>query len=171
MTVTRGTATPPGAVVARPVEGTGAAFAGFATRLLAFAADAVVIDVVAAFVALVVAAALSIIDTPQVLDKLVAIVGAAVAVLWMIGYFVFFWSADGQTPGNRMMRIRVQDAATGGPLSARRAFVRVLLLPVSAIPLFAGFLMILVDRRRRALHDRLIHSVVVYAPELRRRIR
>jgi uncharacterized RDD family membrane protein YckC len=131
----------------------------------------VVIDVVAAFVALVVAAALSIIDTPQVLDKLVAVVGAAVAVLWMISYFVFFWSADGQTPGNRMMRIRVQDAATGGPLSARRAFLRVLLLPVSAIPLFAGFLMILVDRRRRALHDRLIHSVVVYAPELRRRIR
>jgi uncharacterized RDD family membrane protein YckC len=170
VTVTRGTAAPPGAA-ARPVEGTGAAFAGFATRLLAFAADAVVIDVVAAFVALVVAAALSIIDTPQALDKLVAIAGAGLAVIWMISYFVFFWSADGQTPGSRMMRIRVQDAATGGPLRARRALLRVLLLPISALPLFAGFLMILVDRRRRALHDWFVHSVVVYAPDLRRRIR
>jgi uncharacterized RDD family membrane protein YckC len=49
--------------------------------------------------------------------------------------------------------------------------VRALLLPVSALPLFAGYLMITVDRRRRALHDRLVGSVVVYAPELRRRMR
>jgi uncharacterized RDD family membrane protein YckC len=37
-------------------------------------------------------------------------------------------------------------------------------LPLSAIPLCAGFLMILVDRRRRALHDRIVRTVVVYVP-------
>jgi uncharacterized RDD family membrane protein YckC len=93
------------------------------------------------------------------------------ALLWTVSYFVFFWSTEGQTPGNRLMCIRVQDAVTGGPLRARRALARVLLLPVSAIPLFAGYLMILVDRRRRALHDRLVRSVVVYVPDLRRRTR
>jgi uncharacterized RDD family membrane protein YckC len=30
--------------------------------------------------------------------------------------------------------------------------------------LFLGYLMILVDSQRRALHDRLVGSVVVYAP-------
>jgi uncharacterized RDD family membrane protein YckC len=170
VTVTRTPAAPAGAV-ARPVEGTGSAFAGLPTRLLAFAADAAVINAVAWFVALVVAVALSIIDIPAVLDKVVAVVGAGIACIWMIAYFVFFWSTDGVTPGNRLMCIRVQDAATGGPLRARRALARVLLLPVSAIPLFAGYLMILVDRQRRALHDRIVHSVVVYAPDLRRRTR
>jgi uncharacterized RDD family membrane protein YckC len=169
VTVTRGTVAPSAA--ARPVQGTGSAFAGFATRLLAFAADAAVINAVIWFVALVVALALSIIDIAGVLEKLLAITGAALALIWTISYFVFFWSTEGQTPGDRMMRIRVQDAATGGPLRARRALARTLLLPVSALPLFAGYLMILVDRRRRALHDRIVHSVVVYVPELRRRTR
>ena len=44
------------------------------------------------------------------------------------------------------------------------ALLRLLALPLSAIPLCAGFLLILVDRRRRALHDRLVRTVVVYAP-------
>jgi uncharacterized RDD family membrane protein YckC len=168
VTATRPTTAP---VRAAPpaVDGTGSAFAGFATRLLAFAADAAIVNAVAWFVALVVAVALSIIDIPDLLDKLVAIAGAGIWLLWLVGYFVFFWSADGQTPGNRLLRIRVLDAATGGPLSVRRGVLRVLLLPVSALPLFAGYLMILVDRRRRALHDRLVRSVVVYAPDLRRR--
>jgi uncharacterized RDD family membrane protein YckC len=166
VTVTHGTQAP-----APAVQGTGSAFAGLPTRMIAFAADAVVIDAVALFVALVVAAGMSLLHVPHELRTLAAAVGAVVGLLWAIGYFVFFWAADGQTPGNRMMRIRVQDAASAGPLRARRALARVLLLPVSAIPLFAGYLMILVDRRRRALHDRLVHSVVVYAPDLRRRMR
>jgi uncharacterized RDD family membrane protein YckC len=168
VTATRTTPVP---APAPAVQGTGAAFAGLATRMIAFAADAVVIDAVVLFVALVVAAGMSLLHVPQELRTIAAAIGAGLALVWAVGYFVFFWAADGQTPGNRMMRIRVQDAAAGGPLSTRRALARVLLLPVSALPLFAGYLMILVDRRRRALHDRLVRSVVVYAPELRRRMR
>ena len=170
MTATRGTEAPVGAA-APAVQGTGSAFAGLATRMIAFAADALVIDAVVLFVALVTAAGMSLLHVPDDLRTLAAAVGAGLAVLWAVGYFVFFWAADGQTPGNRMMRIRVQNVDSAGPLTARRALVRVLLLPVSAIPLFAGYLMILVDRRRRALHDRVVRSVVVYAPELRRRTR
>ena len=166
MTVTRIEAPVPPAV-----QGTGSAFAGLPTRMLAFFADAIVIDAVVIFVGLVVAVGMSLLHVPHELRVIAAAVGAALALLWAVGYFVFFWAADGQTPGNRMMRIRVQDARTAGPLRARRALLRVLLLPVSALPLFAGYLMILVDRRRRALHDRLVRSVVVYAPELRRRMR
>jgi uncharacterized RDD family membrane protein YckC len=177
VTVTPTPAVPPGAIPRAaggptpPAAGTGSAFAGFATRVLAFAADAAVINAVVWFVALVVALCLSLFPISHDLKTLFAAVGAAVAVVWSVAYFVFFWSADGQTPGDRLLRIRVQDARTGGPLRVRRALARVLLLPLSALPFFAGFLMILVDRQRRALHDRLVHSVVVYAPELTRRIR
>jgi uncharacterized RDD family membrane protein YckC len=44
---------------------------------------------------------------------------------------------------------------------------------VAAIPLFAGFLLILTDRRRRGLHDLLARSIVVAAPieaDVRRRV-
>jgi uncharacterized RDD family membrane protein YckC len=42
--------------------------------------------------------------------------------------------------------------------------LRVGALVLSAIPFCAGFLLILFDGRRRALHDRLVGTVVVYTP-------
>jgi uncharacterized RDD family membrane protein YckC len=42
--------------------------------------------------------------------------------------------------------------------------LRVGALVLSAIPFCAGFVMVLFDGRRRALHDRLVGTVVVYGP-------
>jgi uncharacterized RDD family membrane protein YckC len=136
--------------------------AGLATRTLAFAVDAAIINVVAWFVGVVVYLGLSLLHVPGEVQTILAAIGCGIALLWMVVYFAFFWSATGQTPGNRMLGIRVEDAATGTPIRAGRAALRVGALTLSAIPLCAGFLMILVDRRRRALHDRLIGTVVVY---------
>ena len=46
--------------------------------------------------------------------------------------------------------------------------MRVLLLPLSVIPFGAGLWLILVDRRRRALHDQLARTVVVYVAKVPR---
>jgi uncharacterized RDD family membrane protein YckC len=144
-------------------------FAGLATRTLAFALDAAVINGLAWFVGTVIALGLSLLGVPGELKTWLAAIGAALALVWTIAYFAFFWSASGQTLGNRVMEIRVQDAATGGPVRARRALLRVAALPLSALPLCAGFLLILVDARRRALHDRLAGTTVVYQPRHRER--
>ncbi len=56
----------------------------------------------------------------------------------------------------------------GERLHARRAFVRVLALPLSVFPRGAGLVLILFDRRRRALHDLLVGTVVVYVAKLPR---
>jgi uncharacterized RDD family membrane protein YckC len=138
------------------------AYAGLATRTLAFAVDAAIINAVAWAVAAVVALGLSLLEVPDSVRLVLAAIGAALALVWTIAYFVFFWSANGQTPGNRVLGIRVEHAA-GGPVRARRAALRVLALPLSALPLCAGFLLILFDGRRRALHDRLVRTVVVDA--------
>ena len=53
-------------------------------------------------------------------------------------YFVAFWSATGQTPGMRALRVRVVGPA-GGPPSALRSLVRFVGLILAIIPLFAGF--------------------------------
>ena len=80
--------------------------------------------------------------------------------MWAVGYFVMFWATTGQTPGNRAMRICVR-TTSGGRLRPRTAILRFAGLTLAALPLFAGFLMILVDDRRRGLHDRLARTVVV----------
>ena len=140
-------------------------YAGLATRVLAFAVDAAIVNCVAWFVGLVVAVGLSLFEIPDHVKVLLAAIGGALALLWTVAYFTFFWSTTAQTPGNRLLRIEVRTAATGDVLRARRALARVLLLPLSVIPLFAGVLLILVDGRRRALHDCLVGSVVTYAGE------
>ena len=61
----------------------------------------------------------------------------------------------------------MQDEADGRPLRFVRAVLRLLGALLSVLLLFLGYLMILVDGRRRALHDRLVGSVVVYVPSVR----
>jgi RDD family protein len=40
--------------------------------------------------------------------RLLFALGGFLFVLWTIGYFAAFWSATGETPGNRLLRIRVR---------------------------------------------------------------
>jgi uncharacterized RDD family membrane protein YckC len=140
------------------------AYAGLVTRTLAFAIDAALINAVAWGTGALVALGLSLFHLPHSVKVALAAIGAAIGLIWCVAYFAFFWSADGQTPGDRVMRIRVLRAGTGDPVHAVRAVLRVFALVLSALPLCAGFLLILVDNRRRALHDRLVGTIVVYTP-------
>jgi uncharacterized RDD family membrane protein YckC len=140
------------------------AYAGLVTRAIAYVIDAAAINLVALVVAAAAALALSIFHLSHALENAVTATLAVVYVLWAIGYFVAFWSSTGQTPGSRIMRIRVIDAGGAPRLKPRRALVRVAGLVLATIPLFAGFLMMLWDRRRRCLQDHLARTVVVHAP-------
>jgi uncharacterized RDD family membrane protein YckC len=144
------------------------AYAGLATRTLAFAIDAAIINCAVWVTGAVIALGLSLFGLPHSVQVALAAIGAVLAVVWAIAYFTFFWSADGQTPGDRAMRIRVLRASTGEPVHALRALLRVFALVLSALPLCAGFLLILVDDRCRALHDRLVGTVVVHTLGSRR---
>ncbi|HMJ34244.1 MAG TPA: RDD family protein [Baekduia sp.] len=146
-------------------------YAGLVTRTVAYVLDAAVINLVAFVVGAAAALALSIFDLSNALQTAVTATLAAVYVLWAIAYFAAFWSTTGQTPGARVMRIRVVDAHGGRGLKPRRALVRVAGLVLATIPLFAGFLMMLWDRRRRCLQDRLARTVVVHAPPQVRLVR
>ena len=150
--------------VAHPVGARGAdrPYAGLVTRTIAFAIDIAIVDVVALTAGGIVALGLSALKLPDTVQTVFAVVAAAVAVVWAIGYFAWFWSATGQTPGDRVLGLQVLRADTGRPIPLTRAIARVGALVLSAIPFCAGFVMVLFDDRRRALHDRLIGTVVVY---------
>jgi uncharacterized RDD family membrane protein YckC len=145
-------------------EGT-VSYEGLVTRAIAFAIDAALINAGAIIVAAAVALLLSVLSVPDWLGTVLLGLGASLFLVWSIGYFVVFWSTTGQTPGDRLMRIRVCRADDGRTLSARRSLLRLVYLTLAAIPLLAGFLPILVDDRRRGLHDMLAGTVVVSVPE------
>jgi uncharacterized RDD family membrane protein YckC len=142
--------------------------AGLATRVLAFAADALIIEVAIWLVGGIVAVAASAFDVSDTVQAVLLATGAVLSTLWAAGYFIFFWSTTGQTPGDRAMRIRVRDGSEDRPLTLRRAVVRLVGAVLSALLLFLGYVMILFDPRRRGLHDRMAHSIVVYVPRVRR---
>jgi uncharacterized RDD family membrane protein YckC len=138
------------------------AYAGFVTRVIAFAIDAAVINLVAVLVAVVVALVFSVLPESHERDKLVVAIGGIAFVLWSIGYFVAFWTTTGQTPGNRAMQIRVE-RAEGSRLRPRHALLRLVGIVLS-LPLFVGFIPILVTERRRGLPDWLAGTVVRVVP-------
>ena len=95
------------------------------------------------------------------------LVDALAAVGWslvVVGYFVGFWSTVGQTPGMRLMRVRVVSESGQAP-SGWRSLIRLVGLALAVILLFTGFLPALVDARRRALQDFLAGTTVVYDPD------
>jgi uncharacterized RDD family membrane protein YckC len=105
--------------------------------------------------------ALSILDPGGGTETVLLACGGVAFVLWAVGYFVVFWSTTGQTPGNRLMRIRVCGVDDGAVLKPRRSLLRFGALALAALPLFAGFLPVLIDDRRRGVHDMIAGTVVV----------
>ena len=137
-------------------------YAGIATRGIALAADAAFANLIV----LVIAALAGLVGSlfgelrPQWLVALLAAVGWLLVV---VSYFALFWSTTGQTPGMRVMRLRVIDRS-GEPPHLARALLRVVGLGLAIIPLFAGFLPVLFDVRRRGIHDLLARTAVIHVP-------
>lgn len=148
------------AAAAVPVE-----YVGLITRAIAFALDAAVINGVAIVVEVGAALILSIVHVASDLKPALVTIGAVAYAAWGLGYFVVFWSGTGQTPGCRLMQIRVV-TANGLPIKPRRAVVRCVGLFLAALPLFAGYVMILFNDKRRGLMDYMARTVVVEAPAL-----
>ena len=143
-------------------------YAGFVTRAIAFAVDVALVDLAAVIVAIVVGLGVSAFNVSDVVLTITIAVGGLAYLAWFMGYFAMFWSTTGQTPGARLMGVRVVCAGGGEPVRLRAAIVRLVGMALAALPLFAGFLLILVDDRRRGLQDRLARTVVVYASDVRR---
>lgn len=135
-------------------------YAGIVTRLLANGLDAAI--AVASFTVLTAAVVF-------VLDSVFGVsVTRGAGAVWLITAsvwsFLLVWislAVTGRTPGGALMGLRVV-ARDGTALSAVRSAVRVLAVPVSASLVGLGYLPIVIDRERRALHDLLAGSTVVY---------
>jgi uncharacterized RDD family membrane protein YckC len=86
--------------------------------------------------------------------------------VWAFIYFAYSWAASGRTAGMALFGIRVV-RDDGTDVSGRRAVVRTLTLPLSFLLLGLGFVGILLGDRRRALHDVIAGTTVIYSWDAR----
>jgi uncharacterized RDD family membrane protein YckC len=135
-------------------------YAGLATRAIALATDAAIVTVLFMSVTGVVALVASLVGGLRP----AWLVGVLIASGWMLiagAYFVLFWSAAGQTPGMRLLRLRIRGPGGKAP-SLPRSLARLVGLVLAIVPLFAGFVPVLFSDRRRGLPDFLAGTVVLY---------
>jgi uncharacterized RDD family membrane protein YckC len=140
----------------------GQLYAGVATRAAALAIDVAIAHLIFLTGAALLGLTASLVGELRP-EWLVAVLVASGWAVVVGGYFVLFWTTAGQTPGMRLMRLRVAARGSGGPPRLGRALLRLLGLGLAIVPLFAGFLPVLFNERRRGLHDFLGDTVVVHA--------
>ncbi len=92
------------------------------------------------------------------------IVGMSVLIGLAIGtaYDVYFLSAHGATPGKMALGLRVI-RADGSPISPMLALARHFAEWISGIILLIGYIMAAFDFEKRALHDRICETRVIYS--------
>jgi pimeloyl-ACP methyl ester carboxylesterase/uncharacterized RDD family membrane protein YckC len=135
-------------------------FAGVCSRGVALGLDAAL----AQLLALVGVASVLVVASLVGASRTGTLVGTFTGVAWfviVVAYFTGFWSSAGQTPGMRLMGVRVATMDGRRPSSVR-SLIRLVGLFLAIAPLFIGFLPALVDRRRRALQDFIARTVVLY---------
>jgi uncharacterized RDD family membrane protein YckC len=141
----------------------GVRFAGIGQRIIGYIIDGFVVGIlgtVVFFVLGLLAAALSSAGA----DALAGISALLMVVAFfgiMLLYFPYFWQASGQTPGMKLMRIRVVRDADGGPITWGPAVIRLIGFWVSSFVFYIGFLWVFVDKRRRGWFDLMAGTCVV----------
>jgi uncharacterized RDD family membrane protein YckC len=85
----------------------------------------------------------------------------------VVAFYGLFWTRRGQTLGMQSWRLRVE-REDGRLLGWGDVLRRLAAALLSLLPLGLGFLWILLDRRKRAWHDRLSGTRVVLVPKHQR---
>lgn len=154
----------------RVASGSGAGleghYAGVATRFGSFVIDMLAIGVLFSIGGHVVEYVLTVLfREPVRLSESPTVSGIALG-LWAFLYLAYPLAASGRTFGMAVLGVRAV-RVDGRDLDGRHAVLRVLALPLSFLLLGIGFLLILLRSDRRALHDLIANSAVVYAWDAR----
>lgn len=141
-------------------------YAGAVTRLAAFAVDQSVATAAFAVTTAVVTWVLHLVTAGELTWEPVPAVTALLFIGWLFLYYAYPWSVSGKTFGMALLGIRVV-RKDGSSASPRNAVLRTIALPLSFLTLGLGFLPIITGRHRRALHDAIAGTAVVYSWDAR----
>jgi uncharacterized RDD family membrane protein YckC len=140
--------------------------AGFASRFIAFIFDCVISIGVFMLVLAAASFAASVLTGQSIHWNRGNLWVVIAFFAWEFFYYAYFWTASGKTPGMVLLGVQVvgQDGSRAG---TKRGLVRTLAFPLSFILLGLGFISILFEHDRRALHDLIAGTAVIYAWDAR----
>ncbi len=141
-------------------------YAGFASRFVAYVADVGVSTGVFLLGLGATSFAASVLTGHSVNWNRSGTPAAVAFGVWQFIYYAYCWGSGGKTVGMALLGVRVirRDGGTAGPW---RAVVRTLVFPLSFLLCGLGFTGILFGNQRRALHDVIAGTAVVYAWDAR----
>ncbi|MBE0598914.1 MAG: RDD family protein [Desulfuromonadales bacterium] len=137
-------------------------FAGFWLRLVAFLLDSLLVSVLQFVLSFLLLQASRLAGAP--IDEKTFLIHLTLEFFGMvlaIAYFVFFTGYSGQTPGKRVMKLRVV-RTDGTAVGYGRAFLRE--VPgklLSGVLLGIGYLMVIFHPKKQGLHDLLADTYVI----------
>jgi uncharacterized RDD family membrane protein YckC len=141
-------------------------YAGFVSRFVAYAVDLGVITLLFGLAVAAASFAATLITGHSVNWSRSDVVVAVLYGCWWLLYFGYSWAANGKTFGMALLGVRVV-STEGDAASPLHAIVRTLVFPLSFALFGLGFLGIIVGRERRALHDVIAGTCVVYTWDAR----
>ena len=141
-------------------------YAGIVTRFGTFVVDLLIIAIGFAIGGRVVEFVLSVLLRKEVDLSDSSFIGIVAFVIWAFTYFAYPLATAGRTFGMAVLGVRAV-RVDGTDLDTRHAVLRVLVFPLSFLLLGFGFVLILLRRDRRALHDLVAGSCVVYSWDAR----
>ena len=141
-------------------------YAGIVSRFVAFTIDVFVIAALFAIGGRVLEYVIGVLLRHPFAFSDVRIVPEIVLACWAFVYLAYPLAASGRTFGMAVVGLRAV-RRDGSELGGWHAVVRVLAFPLSFVLFGFGFLLILLTRDRRALHDLIAGSAIVYAWDAR----
>ncbi len=141
-------------------------YAGIVTRFGALVIDVVTIAVLFAIGGQLLEYILTVLLRHRIALSDAPIASGVALAAWAFLYLAYPLAMTGRTFGMSVVGVRAV-RTDGSHLSTRRSVVRVLALPLSFLLFGLGFLLIVLRADRRALHDLIAGSAVVYAWDAR----
>ena len=121
-----------------------------------------IIDIVVMIGAVLMFAFLGVILGAMGFDILTTLV-ILVSIVIPIVYFPYFWKTTGQTPGAKMMGIKIVRDRDGGPLGWGAAILRLIGYAISGMVFYIGYIWIFIDKRKRGWFDLIAGTVAIKA--------
>jgi uncharacterized RDD family membrane protein YckC len=147
--------------------------AGFFSRLEAFVVDLIILSILQLGGSAFINAFLKFFRLTGLVENIQTIlesstfnivIGSTLMTLLVIGYYTFFWTLVGYTPGKAILGLKVM-RKNGGKLSFGRSLLRFFAYWISMLPLFLGFFWVLWDSKRQGWHDKIAGTQVFYTPK------
>lgn len=99
-------------------------------------------------------------DTSSALIYAVFFPYYGMAVLINAAYFIYFYGTTGQTPGKKLLGLKVV-RTDGKPVTFGIAFLRWVGYIISKLPFFLGFIWVVFDGRNQGWHDKIAGTYVI----------